>query len=438
MKTDALADTGDFSVFEGTWCLPEWPELVVPRPNLFKALHEVMSDVPEQQVDANLVRLVGPLGSGKSLLALQYAHQLYREDAFQSVIWLNAQGENASYLLDQWHFLMAGLGLDILGARDQDIQQTYAHLTSLSKTLLVIDDVAEYSVVMPYLRCKDPAVSLLVTTRNGVRWDYRCRDFTMQPMSSEQGVELLQALLTPYPHLLKASATVETAVSVYSHPLFLQDIVHQAMAADFDQVCPMQAYGTQFKAGAIFYQLQKETFNYKVLLRLAYLHPHQSIPLSLILALVGDEDLELEVLDAIEMLKRYGLLSDAVEAEQYFLSSIVGYLMRDHLPASATITLVNEVLEVLVTWLGEQKTATYQAHCCAVMQEGLRWVQRQQPQELMARRGFFADNHDYQVTVPKVGTDGLQSSVRQYNQMITGESDCAPEVISRALFNDAK
>lgn len=432
-------DNADFSVFEGTWCLPEWPKVVVPRPKLLKALHEVMGETSaHQQPDANLVRLVGALGSGKSLLALQYAHWLYQEQTVQSVVWLDAQGENAAYLRDQWRFLMAGLGLDISGAQDHDIEQTYVRLTTFGKTLVVIDDVADFSVVKPYLSCRDPAVSLLITTRNGVRWDYRCRDVTMLPMSLKQAVSVLQGLLASSPSLLEQLATKKTAQAVYSHPLLLQEIAHQAIADQSDLTSPMLAYGTVFKAGAILYQLQTDPFGYKLLLRLAYLHPHHSIPLPLMLVLLGDEELELELLDAIALLKRYGLLSDAREPEQYFLSSIVRYLMRQHLSAPAQITLITQVLEVLLQWLNTRHTPDDPVHCYAVMQEGLRWVQLQRPHEQMARQSFFATNRRYQIAVPESCSDTLKLGVAQYNRMITGESDGSADLIARALFIAAK
>lgn len=154
-----------------------------------------LAELHQQLQQTERVYLQGMGGIGKTELALQYAWQHYEQGTYPAgICWLRAREQDLGTQIV--NFARVHLGLKIRD--DLELPQQVADCWQRwpqGKVLVVLDDVASYQAIAPYLPPQEARFKVLLTTRSYL--GQSAKQFEIQVLSQEAALEFLRLLVTP-------------------------------------------------------------------------------------------------------------------------------------------------------------------------------------------------------------------------------------------------
>ena len=137
-----------------------------------------------------ITAIIGMAGVGKTELALQYALAQYQARAYPGgLCWLQASnhdvaGQIISFAVERLSFSPPNFDLE------GKVQSCWQHWPA-GKVLVVIDDVADYGAIAPYLPPTHTRFDVLLTTRLSL--SHPMQAFPIQALGKQSAIELLES-----------------------------------------------------------------------------------------------------------------------------------------------------------------------------------------------------------------------------------------------------
>jgi TIR domain/Tetratricopeptide repeat len=169
------------------WNVPRLSPFAVLRKELLDTLHTTVL----QAGGTGPVVVHGQLGTGKSQLVTEYAHQF--ADAYQAAWWVSA--EPPELMPAQFASLAAAAGFDAGSDARAALPALSARLSAGGRWLLIVDGVAEPAVVAPYLAALANGADTLITSRDSGWGLLAAAQVRVGPFRRDESVELLGTLI---------------------------------------------------------------------------------------------------------------------------------------------------------------------------------------------------------------------------------------------------
>lgn len=227
------------------WNLPARGRHFVERDELMRALRADLGGA-----DSPAVVLHGPVGVGKTRLAVEYAHRY--AGGYQLAWWISAV--DPDLIPAQFAALAHACGFGDGGAVDAALPALFGQLRRRGRWLLVFDGAQDPTALAPYLAAAGPGCNVLITSRVA-RWgSLPVRERQVPGFTREQSASFLGSLLSREP----AAVLDRLAEALDDLPLAL------AQAAAFLADCPLSAtqYTDLLRTRAHDLLDRGETFSY--------------------------------------------------------------------------------------------------------------------------------------------------------------------------------
>ncbi len=347
-----------FDIVRGKWQLPNAHNPMIMRPEVMRELETKMQAQPENRNFAPVLRLCGERGVGKTHMAMQFAHAHYENARFQSVVWLNITDNNLDSLESQWIYLCAGLGLKLseeLSLADM-ITLAYQKIISYGEALFVFDGVEDYLSIEPYLKFNNPAITILITSRNGITWGYNDRHCELKPFTEEQAISWLEQWCQRNNRQSEREHNRQLALKAQCHPLRLQElatlITHQTGSAQ---------HTVKFQSNVDINVIEQDEFAFRFLGYCALLCPYQEVELEFFVLLYKG-DMRFEVTEAIFLLKQHGMIGYPRKSNYFYTPSILADIGLKGLNNKDKIGMITELLQVSLKVLSPNNASSMINH----------------------------------------------------------------------------
>jgi hypothetical protein len=332
-----------FDMVRGKWQLPESQSPMIMRP-------EVMQDIETnigQDAGSNftrILRLCGERGVGKTHLAMQFAHTHYEKSRFQSIVWLNISDNNQDSLESQWAYLCVGLGVELTekSSLADMTRLAYQKIISYGEALFIFDGVEDYLSIEPYLKFNNSAITLLITSRNGIAWGYNDHHYELQPFTEDQAVTWLEQWQQRHNTPSNLEQNRKLVRNVHCHPLRLQEL---ATLMTYQAAASASTQSVKFQSNVDINTIVQDEFAFRFLSYCALLCPYQEVELDFFYSLIGDT-MHYEVSEAIYLLKQHGLIGYPPTSSRFYTPSILADIALRDLKNNEKIKMITELLQV--------------------------------------------------------------------------------------------
>ncbi|MBX9586164.1 MAG: tetratricopeptide repeat protein [Gammaproteobacteria bacterium] len=387
-------------------------KVIAPRENL----------PPEEKHDKRFSQIAGTGGIGKSQLANYYARLQFREKNYDWIIWMvGGEDDQRAHnnLSSQFADLGLALGLDVKQLKDEVLHKLiYQRLAAKGRGLVVIDDAPNYNVVKSFLpeRFDHREIDVLITTRNSHTFDSVLTKILLDVFTLGDAKQYIHRLLKET--VTEADAEV-LAITLDRYPLALT----QALAYILNNHCTIAEYCQRYTTLRVAqkkyletpvyeddpYQLEHQKRQRKfeatmkavvelsmeqvrticqteeafgraktVLLAATYLAPEAAIPKGLLGAWIPKYEGEIEINDALNVLRALSLLEEDSQLAAYRMHQVVQDTLKlEETPTATQMKLLQWVknferhLESSGTYfrtLDEQKYKLLEAHMIVLAQ----------------------------------------------------------------------
>lgn len=347
-----------FEIVRGKWQLPDSQSPMIMRPEVMHELETKMQAQAENRNFTPVLRLCGERGVGKTHIAMQFAHAHYENSHFQSVVWLNITDNNLDSLESQWVYLCAGLGLKLpeeLSLADM-ITLAYQKIISYGEALFVFDGVEDYLSIEPYLKFNNSAITILITSRNGITWGYNDRHCELKPFTVDQAISWLEQWYKRNNRQSEREDNRQLARRAQCHPLRLQEL-----ATLITYQTGSRQHTVKFQSNVDINVIEQDEFAFRFLGYCALLCPYQEVKLDFFFLLFKG-DMKLEVTEAIFLLKQHGMIGYPPKSNYFFTPSILADMALKGLSNKDKTRMVTELLQVSLKILSPSNASSMINH----------------------------------------------------------------------------
>ncbi len=422
-----------FSLVRGKWQLPESQGPIITRPEVMHDLESIMQAQTANSNSTPVLRLCGERGVGKTYVAMQFAHTHYENSHFQSIVWLNISDNNLDSLESQWVYLCVGLGLELtedMQLADM-IRLAYEKIISHGNALVIFDGVENYGSIEPYLKFNNTAITLLITSRNGITWGYTDRRYELKPFSEEQAIIWLDQWAEQHNQPSDRERNRKLALSVHCHPLRLRELV--TLQGAVSAITP----SVKLQSNVDIHAIEQDEFAFRFLRYCALMCPYEEIELDFFYALFGDEpNFEaFEVNEAIYLLKQHGMIGYPPKSNHFYTPSILSHIALRDVNKNDKIKMITELLQVCLKTLLPKNAPSiimHLSHLVELFIEMLEPANNKQPTRLI----FLQDTKPAQLLqVLKNPPPPFIKFIDLYNQILSKNNLDAIEDIRNAITN---
>ena len=265
--------------------------------------------IAEQLHKGKLATITGLAGSGKSSLALEYAHK--QKKSGTSVIWFKA--DSIESIITEYQKLADLLEIKNLQQEEEMlIRKVNTRLQDQkSKILLVIDNLEDYEQIKKYISNLPKNVRVLVTSRDGIKLDGvedEASHIQLKPFDREKSIEYLKENIKMLSEsqrdeiYRKISATDQYALpyELNAAVAFIKEMLNGGNK-DLDKIILQITTESRY----LFKSIDKDGLEWKLIQYLAYLDP-DNICIDLLPELLGEERAKIKA--AIAKLEKLSLV----------------------------------------------------------------------------------------------------------------------------------
>ncbi|MBX9586553.1 MAG: tetratricopeptide repeat protein [Gammaproteobacteria bacterium] len=326
-----------------------------------------LNSPPREYLNA---QISGTGGIGKTQLVNYFVRKQFKDKVYDWVIWLNGGEDDAtaeSNLRSQLTSLGQSLGLDVELSLDVLCQLIYDRLSEKGRGIVVVDNTPRYAIIKQFLpeQFEHTEIAVILTTRNSLSFGPQLKKIILDVFTLEdakvyigkmiEGVsiddaELLANTLDRYPlaitsaicYITSSECTIPEYCYRYSAiKLAQKEYLETPVSEDdpylLEHIKRKRKYEASISA-VVRLALDQikvmctETISFElvetILKSSSYLSHEDDIPKVLLGKWLPDDEGDLKINKALELLRRFSLLQEGGERETYIIHKVIQDVLK--------------------------------------------------------------------------------------------------------------